>query len=214
MDVRRIKEEVDPDFFSDAHSRTGPAKLGDSCESKYKAEKVCHEEMVKMPLVDLKVLEVRGKRTNVNARSYRSTKREVEFRIELVRGATPIAKSVSFNVYGDERVVGIVARAASEFHERNESGVLAIFRQVVIMFKRRHLGLHEALGGARVAFEDEFGAAEEREVSCEAQQGQSRVKRKLFGSCRNNMGNEPILALPEGSDNFVVMRGARVRMLA
>ncbi|GJT55810.1 hypothetical protein Tco_0990864 [Tanacetum coccineum] len=34
MDVRRIKEEVDPDFFSDAHSRTGPAKLGDSCESK------------------------------------------------------------------------------------------------------------------------------------------------------------------------------------
>nr|GEY62802.1 hypothetical protein [Tanacetum cinerariifolium] len=26
---------------------------------KYKAEKVCHEEMVKMPLVDLKVLEVR-----------------------------------------------------------------------------------------------------------------------------------------------------------
>nr|GEX73306.1 putative reverse transcriptase domain-containing protein [Tanacetum cinerariifolium] len=63
--------------------------------------------------------------------------------------------------------------------------------------------------GARVAFKDEFGAAEEREVSCEAQQGQSGVKRKLFGSCRNNMGNEPILALPEGLDNFVVMRRAR-----
>ncbi|GJS29631.1 hypothetical protein Tco_0490251 [Tanacetum coccineum] len=68
MDVRRIEEEVDPDFLSDAHSRTGPAESGDSCESKisrmrelvvkYKAEKVCHEEMVKMPLVDLKVLEV------------------------------------------------------------------------------------------------------------------------------------------------------------
>ncbi|GKF11588.1 hypothetical protein Tco_0049514, partial [Tanacetum coccineum] len=28
------------------------------------------------------------------------------------------------------------------------------------------------------------------------------------------MGNERILALPEGLDNFVVMRGARVRMLA
>ncbi|GKF24596.1 hypothetical protein Tco_0076918, partial [Tanacetum coccineum] len=64
----------------------------------YKAEKVCHEEMVKMPLVDMKVLEVRGKRNNVNA--------------------------------------------------------------------------------------------------------------------RNNMGNEPILALPKGSDNFVVMRRERVRMLA
>ncbi|GKE29319.1 hypothetical protein Tco_1444703, partial [Tanacetum coccineum] len=82
-----------------------------------------------------------------------------------------------------------VDQCTSDFHGRNESG-------------------------ARVAFEDEFRAAEEREVSCEAQQGRSGVKRKLFGSCRNNMGNEPILALPEGSDNFVVMRGARARMLA
>nr|GFB35792.1 hypothetical protein [Tanacetum cinerariifolium] len=68
--------------------------------------------------------------------------------------------------------------------------------------------------GARVAFEDEFGVAEEREVSCEAQQGRSGVKKKLFRSCRNNMGNEQILASPEGSENFVVMRGARDRMLA
>ncbi|GKB70737.1 hypothetical protein Tco_0932149 [Tanacetum coccineum] len=66
MDVRRIEEEVDLDFLSDAHSRTGPAESGDSCESKvsiasmYKAEKVYHEEMVKMPLVDLRMLEVRG----------------------------------------------------------------------------------------------------------------------------------------------------------
>ncbi|GJS95094.1 hypothetical protein Tco_0802062 [Tanacetum coccineum] len=101
MDVRRIEEEVNPDFLSDAHSRTSPAESGDSCESKskgaldfcsliifmseslrfsqflmfllkfhcrirelvvkYKAEKVCHEEMVKMPLVDLKVLGVYAK---------------------------------------------------------------------------------------------------------------------------------------------------------
>nr|GEU95759.1 hypothetical protein [Tanacetum cinerariifolium] len=59
---------------------------------------------------------------------------------------------------------------------------------------------------------NEFGAAEEREVSCEAQQGRSGVKRKLFRSCMNNMGNEPILALPEGSDNFVVMRGAKAEI--
>nr|GEU63203.1 hypothetical protein [Tanacetum cinerariifolium] len=58
--------------------------------------------------------------------------------------------------------------------------------------------LHKVKGGARVAFEDEFGAAEEREVSCEAQQGRSGVKRKLFGSFRNKMGNEQILALPNG----------------
>ncbi|GKB37957.1 hypothetical protein Tco_0882899, partial [Tanacetum coccineum] len=72
----------------------------------------------------------------------------------------------------------------------------------------------DLIGGARIAFEDEFGAAEEREVSCEAQQGRRGVKRKLFRSYRNNMGNEPILALPKGSENFIVMRGERVRMLA
>nr|GEZ78090.1 hypothetical protein [Tanacetum cinerariifolium] len=63
--------------------------------------------------------------------------------------------------------------------------------------------LHEVKGGERVAFEDKFRAVEEREVSCESQQGQNRVKRKLFGSCRNNMGNEPILALPKGSGKYV-----------
>nr|GEX01479.1 Pol protein integrase region [Tanacetum cinerariifolium] len=72
--------------------------------------------------------------------------------------------------------------------------------------------LYEVKGGARVTFEDEFRASEEREVSCKAQQGRSRVKRKLFGSFRNKMGNELILELPEGLDNFVVMREARVRM--
>nr|GFB83731.1 hypothetical protein [Tanacetum cinerariifolium] len=69
-------------------------------------------------------------------------------------------------------------------------------------------------GGARVAFKDEFGVAKEREVSRESQQGRSGAKRKIFKSCRNNMGNESILALPKGSDSFVVMRRARVRMLA
>nr|GEY79018.1 hypothetical protein [Tanacetum cinerariifolium] len=66
---------------------------------KYKAEKVCHEDMVKMPLVDLKVLE-----------------------------------TSCYHVY------------------------------------RKDLGLHEVKGGARVAFEDESRAAEEREMLCEAQQ--------------------------------------------
>ncbi|GJT56487.1 hypothetical protein Tco_0991541 [Tanacetum coccineum] len=65
-----------------------------------------------------------------------------------------------------------VDQCTSNFHGRNESG-------------------------ARVAFEDEFGAAEEREVSCEAQQGRSGVKRKLFGSCRNNMGDVRTLIMEE-----------------
>nr|GEV20940.1 hypothetical protein [Tanacetum cinerariifolium] len=34
MDVGRVEEEVDSNFLSDAHSRTGPVESGDSCESK------------------------------------------------------------------------------------------------------------------------------------------------------------------------------------
>nr|GEZ27433.1 hypothetical protein [Tanacetum cinerariifolium]GEZ28238.1 hypothetical protein [Tanacetum cinerariifolium] len=39
----------------------------------------------------------------------------------------------------------------------------------------------------------EFGAAEEREVLCEAQQRRSKVKRKLFKSFRNKMGKANIV---------------------
>nr|GEV04839.1 hypothetical protein [Tanacetum cinerariifolium] len=49
------------------------------------------------------------------------------------------------------------------------------------------IGLHEVKGGARVVSEDEFRAAEEREVLCEAQQGRREVKRKLFRSFRNKI---------------------------
>nr|GEW80475.1 hypothetical protein [Tanacetum cinerariifolium] len=111
MNVRRIEREVDPNFLSDAHSRTGPTESSDSCESKA---------------------------WNLHPSFYR-------FRI------LSLCVPVSFGAYGDERVVGIIARATR--------------------------------------------AAEERKVSCKAQQGRSGVKRKLFGSCRNNMGYELILAL-------------------
>ncbi|GJW61421.1 hypothetical protein Tco_0110756 [Tanacetum coccineum] len=157
----------------------------------YKAEKVCHKEMVKMPLVDLKVLEDRSFRMCIDYREL--SKIDLYSDCYQMRVHEDEILKTAFRIrYGRYEFTAMpfwVDQCTSDFQGCNESG-------------------------ARVAFEDEFGAAEEREVSCEAQQGRSGVKRKLFGSCRNNMGNEPILALPEGSDNFVVMRGARVRMLA
>nr|GFA10704.1 hypothetical protein [Tanacetum cinerariifolium] len=71
-----------------------------------------------------------GKRTNVNARSCKSTKVDDSKYKERHR----LRRPVSFGAYGDERVVGIIASAASDFYERNESGVLDVFRQVAIMF--------------------------------------------------------------------------------
>ncbi|GJZ83199.1 putative reverse transcriptase domain-containing protein [Tanacetum coccineum] len=90
--------------------------------SNYKAEIICHEKVVRIPLSDGKVLRVLGERPEEKARLLMSAKanerkqeeivvvrdfpevfpddlsglppiREIEFRIELIPGATPVAKS-------------------------------------------------------------------------------------------------------------------------
>ncbi|GJZ95957.1 hypothetical protein Tco_0668291 [Tanacetum coccineum] len=69
-------------------------------------------------------------------------------------------------------------------------------------------------GGVRVTREDDRGVTEGREDVREVfQQRGSRAKRKLSRCGRNQMGNEPILALPEGADNFVVYYDARSKDL-
>ncbi|GJS35102.1 hypothetical protein Tco_0533484 [Tanacetum coccineum] len=65
-------------------------------------------------------------------------------------------------------------------------------------------------GGVRVAREDDRGVTEGREdVRKVFQQRRSGAKRKLSRCGRNQMGNEPILALPEGADDFVVYYDVR-----
>ncbi|GJS33759.1 hypothetical protein Tco_0532141 [Tanacetum coccineum] len=63
----------------------------------------------------------------------------------------------------------------------------------------------EKKGGVRVAREDDRGVTEGRKDIREVfQQRGSGAKRKLSRCGRNQMGNEPILALPEGAHDFVV----------
>ncbi|GKA30544.1 hypothetical protein Tco_0716849 [Tanacetum coccineum] len=62
--------------------------------------------------------------------------------------------------------------------------------------------------------EDDRGVFEGREDVREVfQQRGSGAKRKLSRCGRNQMGNEPILALPEGADDFVVYYDARSKDL-
>ncbi|GJW56747.1 hypothetical protein Tco_0103478 [Tanacetum coccineum] len=69
-------------------------------------------------------------------------------------------------------------------------------------------------GGVRVAREDDHGVTEGREDVREVfQQRGSGAKRKLSRCGRNQIGNEPILALPEGADDFVVYYDARSKDL-
>ncbi|GKG08414.1 hypothetical protein Tco_0334246, partial [Tanacetum coccineum] len=68
--------------------------------------------------------------------------------------------------------------------------------------------------GVRVTREDDHEVSEGREDVREVfQQRGSRGKRKLYRCGRNQMGNEPILALPEGADNFVVYYDAQSKDL-
>ncbi|GKB46320.1 hypothetical protein Tco_0897073 [Tanacetum coccineum] len=61
---------------------------------------------------------------------------------------------------------------------------------------------------------DDRGVTEGREDIREVfQQRRSRAKRELSKCGRNQMGNEPILALPEGADDFVVYYDARSKDL-
>ncbi|GJX76438.1 putative reverse transcriptase domain-containing protein [Tanacetum coccineum] len=99
-----------------------PSDLGMDWLSNFKAEIICHEKVVRIPLPDGKVLRVVGERPDKKARLLMSAKasdkkqeeiivvrdfpevflndlsglppiREIEFRIELTPGATPVAKS-------------------------------------------------------------------------------------------------------------------------
>ncbi|GJY95605.1 putative reverse transcriptase domain-containing protein [Tanacetum coccineum] len=65
--------------------------------SEHKAEIVCHEKVVRIPLENDEILRVQGERAPGIAKALRliglPPQRQVEFRIDLVSGATPVAKS-------------------------------------------------------------------------------------------------------------------------
>nr|GEZ29278.1 hypothetical protein [Tanacetum cinerariifolium] len=152
MDVRRIEEEVEPDFLSDAHSRTSPAKSGDSYKSKDGSFRIC---------MDYRKLSEIAIRNRCHQMGY--TKKR--------------------------------------------------FQRLILGCVMDTLSLHEVKGGARVAFEDEFRAAEEREVLCEAQQRRSRVKRKLFESFRNKI-DEAVARLGVHVSSIPDRDGMYIKLLA
>ncbi|GKB78879.1 reverse transcriptase domain-containing protein, partial [Tanacetum coccineum] len=108
--------------FASTANPVGRDNTGMDWLSNYEAEIICHEEVVRIPLPDGKVLRVLGESLEEKARLLMSAKasdkkqeeivmvrdfpevfpddlsrlppvRELEFRIELIPGATPVAKS-------------------------------------------------------------------------------------------------------------------------
>ncbi|GKE80039.1 hypothetical protein Tco_1550039 [Tanacetum coccineum] len=125
------------------------------------------------------------------------------FRMELVQGATPICEGSCHltplrgtSCWNDCKSCKV--RVGSNGNSLWEASVL----------------YDEKKGGVRYAHKDDRGVSEGREYIREVfQQRGSGAKRKLSRCGRNQMGNEPILALPEGADDFVVYYDPRSKDL-
>ncbi|GKB18438.1 hypothetical protein Tco_0852361 [Tanacetum coccineum] len=153
--------------------------------------------------------------------------------MELVQGATPICEGLCRltslerqEVWNDCRSCKV--RVGSNGNLLWEAFVWLGKKKAKTVFRMRN-GLIEVYGYAfwvnqcpsgfhrvndPVAREDDCGVTKGREDVCEVfQQRGSGAKRKLSRCGRNQMGNEPILALPEGADDFVVYYDARSKDL-
>ncbi|GJT24683.1 hypothetical protein Tco_0894620 [Tanacetum coccineum] len=99
------------------------------------------------------------------------------------------------------RVLVLRHKAGMACHKKELQGGVGL--ECNLLWKR-------PLGGVRVTREDDRRVTEGREDVREVfQQRGSGAKRKLSRCGRNNLGNEPILALPEGADDFVRILDAR-----
>ncbi|GKA01968.1 hypothetical protein Tco_0674633 [Tanacetum coccineum] len=114
--------------------------------------------------------------------------------MELAQGATPICKGSCRLTSLERQEVWNDCRSCKVRVGSNGN----LWWEASVLLGRKK-------GGVRVTREDDREVTEGREDVREFfQQRRSGAKRKLSRCGRNQMGNEPILALLEGADNFVV----------
>ncbi|GJS60056.1 hypothetical protein Tco_0654840 [Tanacetum coccineum] len=130
-------------------------------------------------------------------------RRRIGFRMELVQGATPICEGSCRLTSLERQEVWNDCRSCKV---RVGSNGNLLWEASVLLGRKK--------GGVRVTREDDRGVSEGREDVREVfQQCGSGAKRKLSRCGRNQIGNEPILALPEGADNFIVYYDAQSKDL-
>ncbi|GJR75266.1 hypothetical protein Tco_0087631 [Tanacetum coccineum] len=138
------------------------------------------------------------------------------FCMELVQGATPICEGSCCltslkrkEVWNDCRSCKV--RVGSNGNLLWEASVFLGRKKGCVMDTLKFTAMPFGLTNAPAVFMELIsritkGREDVREVF---QQRGSGAKRKLSRCGRNQMGNEPILALPEGADDFVVYYDAR-----
>ncbi|GJU55309.1 hypothetical protein Tco_1229023 [Tanacetum coccineum] len=156
--------------------------VGENWLLRHKAEMVCHEKVVKMPCVPKELVGF-------------TPRRRIGFRMELVQGATPICEGSCRLTSLERQEVWNDCRSCKVRVGLNGN---LLWEAFVLLGRKK--------GGVQVARKDDHGVTEGREYVHEVfQQRGSGPKRKLTRCGRNQMGNEPILAMPEGADDFVVL---------
>ncbi|GJQ94639.1 hypothetical protein Tco_0005778 [Tanacetum coccineum] len=123
--------------------------------------------------------------------------------MELVQGATPICEGSCRLTSLERQEVWNDCRSCKVRVGSNGN----LWWEAFVLLGRKK-------GGVRVTREDDREVTEGREDVREFfQQRRSGAKRRLSRCGRNQMGNEPILALPEGAEDFVVYYDARSKDL-
>ncbi|GJW09892.1 putative reverse transcriptase domain-containing protein [Tanacetum coccineum] len=142
--------------------------------SKNKAEIVCHEKVVRIPL--------EGDFTDVFPKdlSGLSSQRKVEFRIDLIPGATPVAKS-------PYRLAPLEMQELSEQLQKlqDKGFIRPINRETPSKIAKPLTSLTQKNK------KYEWGAEQE----------------EAFQTLKDNLCNAPILSLPDGIEDFVVYTG-------
>ncbi|GJS78583.1 hypothetical protein Tco_0728464 [Tanacetum coccineum] len=149
-------------------------------------------------------------------------RRGMGFRMELVQGATPICEGSCHltplrgtSCWNDCKSCKV--RVGSNGNSLWEASVLLGRKKVKNIFRMRN-GDVEVCGYAFWANQYTSGFHGVNEQGREGvreffQQHGSEAKRKLSRGGRNQMGNEPVIALPEGADDFIVYYDARSKDL-
>ncbi|GJS06360.1 putative reverse transcriptase domain-containing protein [Tanacetum coccineum] len=200
--------------------------------SNYKAEIICHEKVVRIPLPDGKVLRVVGERPKEKVRLLMSAKAsdkkqeeivvEFKFRIELIPGATPVAKSPYRLRLLNWRVGGTTQGTPRK----------VLFDQSHRLGERRYLFVKKKDGSFRMCIDSIRGIEEVqflghvingngihvdpskiKVVKNWKALGTPTEKSKTFDSgeeqelafqtLKDKLCNTPVLALPDGTEDFL-----------
>ncbi|GJS45971.1 putative reverse transcriptase domain-containing protein [Tanacetum coccineum] len=191
--------------------------------SQHKAVIVCHEKVVEIPVEDGRTLRVHRERTVGIAKALKKLKSrqtEVEFHIDLVPGATPIAKS-PYRLAPSE-----MQELSRQLQELQDKGFIrpsySLWGAHVLFVKKKDGSLHMCIDYRELnkltvknryplsRIDDLF---DQLQGSCYFSKIDLRRIRSTCGGIeqeedfqmlKNNLCDAPILTLPDGVEDFVV----------